>query len=170
MGVLKFWCTTCGGIWSERDSILILNDSAVSSNSDMGIVSTGILTLSNSIVSDHPNNGIQNRCWELHNCRATLINSKVSGNSGWQGGIYNLGGTLIVSDSVVSGNTATVKGGGVYNNSNGTAILIDTTIAGNTVSSSMTETAVLSSPSAAMNESGSITRRTTEQLTSPSFH
>ena len=48
----------------------------------------------------------------------TVSNSTVSGNTATStlgGGVYNLG-SLTLSDSTISGNTATTSGGGVYNN------------------------------------------------------
>ena len=61
----------------------------------------------------------------------TLTNSTVSGNSaGYGGGIFNAGtGTLTLTNSTVSANTATNSGGGIYNG--GDATLANTIVAGN---------------------------------------
>ena len=65
----------------------------------------------------------------------TLSNSTVSGNTATGnggGGIYNDGGMLTLSNSTVSGNTATGGGGGgIYNY--GTLTLSNSTVSGNTV-------------------------------------
>jgi len=60
----------------------------------------------------------------------TLTDSVVSGNSvtGWAGGIYN-SGTLNVADSTISGNTS-YGAGGIYDTGNMT--ITDSTISGNT--------------------------------------
>ncbi len=57
----------------------------------------------------------------------TIANGQITGNVG--GGIYS-SGTLTVSDSVISGNTAD-QGGGIYNH-NGTLVVNTSTISGNT--------------------------------------
>ncbi len=57
----------------------------------------------------------------------TLSNSIVSGNSG--GGIFNQGGTLTLSNSIVSGNTGDI-GGGIANE--GTLTITNSTVADNT--------------------------------------
>jgi CSLREA domain-containing protein len=65
----------------------------------------------------------------------TLTNSTVSGNSALVGGgIRNNGGTLTVGGSTVSGNTATTGVGGGITNPSGTLTVINSTISGNTSS------------------------------------
>ncbi len=62
----------------------------------------------------------------------TVTNSTLSGNSAWQyygGGIYNKSGTVTVTDSAFSGNSA-AKGGGIYNKS-GTLTVTNSTFSGN---------------------------------------
>ncbi len=61
----------------------------------------------------------------------TLTNSTVSGNTAaGGGGIANEGGTLTLNSSTVSGNTANGVGGGIYNSS-GTLTLNNSTVNGN---------------------------------------
>lgn len=64
----------------------------------------------------------------------TLTHSTVSGNSvrvdGDGGGIFNLGGTLVISSSIVMGNTADRGGGGVF--SIGELIIVDSDFISNT--------------------------------------
>lgn len=63
--------------------------------------------------------------------RVTLTNSTVSGNSateGSGGGISNEGGTLTLTNSTIAGNTAVRNGGGIF----GRATLTNSTISGNT--------------------------------------
>lgn len=52
------------------------------------------------------------------------------GNTDSGGGIYNGGGTLTVTDSTISGNTASFEGGGIYTTS-GTLAVTNSTISGN---------------------------------------
>ena len=67
----------------------------------------------------------------------TVTNSTVSGNTanvnGYGGGIDNLGGTLTITNSIVSGNTAKGDGGGIYTTS-GTLTVTNSTVSGNTSS------------------------------------
>jgi hypothetical protein len=66
----------------------------------------------------------------------TVTNSTVSGNSATKGGgIYNDGGgTATVTNSTISGNSANVNGGGIYIDS-GPVTLRNTIVAGNTATS-----------------------------------
>ena len=63
----------------------------------------------------------------------TLDNVTVTGGNSYGGGITNAG-TMTVTDSTISGNTASYEGGGIYNNG-GTMTVTDSTISGNTASS-----------------------------------
>jgi hypothetical protein len=69
----------------------------------------------------------------IHNLGTlTLTNSRVSGNvaSLWGGGIYNrYGATLTLDGSAITGNTAAENGGGLIND--GTSAVINSTISGN---------------------------------------
>ncbi|MBD3304850.1 hypothetical protein GF339_00670, partial [candidate division KSB3 bacterium] len=66
----------------------------------------------------------------------TLTDIEISGNTANDsGGLFNLSGTVTISGSVISGNTATYEGGGISNYS-GTATLTNVTISGNTAGSS----------------------------------
>jgi hypothetical protein len=60
----------------------------------------------------------------------TLTNSTVSGNSAGQGGGIDNYGTLTLIHSTVSGNSAAVGGGGIFNL--GTVTLTNSTVSGNT--------------------------------------
>jgi uncharacterized repeat protein (TIGR02543 family) len=62
----------------------------------------------------------------------TVTNSIVSGNSGFQGGgIDNASGLLTVTNSTISGNTSS-GGGGIYNTYGNTATVSNSTLSGNT--------------------------------------
>jgi CSLREA domain-containing protein len=64
----------------------------------------------------------------------TLTNSTVSGNTADNagGGIFNNAGTLTLINSIVSGNNAGVDGGGIRNDPGGTVTLTNSTVSGNT--------------------------------------
>jgi len=87
---------------------------------------------------DHRGGGIYND----YNATLTLSSCTISGNSGYQGvggGIYNDQGTLIVSNSTLSGNS-TWYGGAISNNGLGgggsaTATIINSTLTGNSATS-----------------------------------
>ena len=66
----------------------------------------------------------------------TVTNSTLSGNSayyGGGGGIWNNGGTVTVTNSTLSGNSSTWHGGGIYNWNGGTLTVINSTLSGNSV-------------------------------------
>jgi CSLREA domain-containing protein len=71
-----------------------------------------------------------------NNGTMTITNSTITANSasGPGGGIFN-NGPLTIADSTISGNTAGDAGGGIYNNS-GTLAITDSTISGNTAGDS----------------------------------
>ncbi|MBE8969279.1 DUF4347 domain-containing protein [Nostocales cyanobacterium LEGE 12452] len=120
-----------------------LTNSSVSSNTRFGIYNnaavigygaydSGILNLTNSSVSANTEGGISNLGSFLR-----LTNSSVSGNTG--SGIYNLGidgggyggalSSAILNNSTVSGNTAALNGGGIYNENS--LALLNATITNN---------------------------------------
>ncbi|MGA2649522.1 MAG: putative Ig domain-containing protein [Terracidiphilus sp.] len=98
-----------------------------------GVSNTGTLTLKNSTVSG--NSATTGQGGGIFNSGTlTVTNSTISGNSasgGAGGGIMNIGGgTLTATDSTISGNTAT-GGGGIY--AIGTTVnLANTIVSGNT--------------------------------------
>jgi hypothetical protein len=63
-----------------------------------------------------------------------LQETTVSGGraSGDGGGVANYGGTVTVTNSTLSGNTAPYTGGGIVNSSGGTVTVTDSTLSGNT--------------------------------------
>jgi fibronectin-binding autotransporter adhesin len=64
---------------------------------------------------------------------ATLSGLTITGGSAYirGGGIYNVGGTLDLSDCTIAGNTASFAGGGLDNNWTATATITDCTFSGN---------------------------------------
>jgi uncharacterized repeat protein (TIGR01451 family) len=117
-------------------SDLTISNGNIISGSGGGIFNLGTLTLTDVIVSGNINNtfiaeggGIQN------NGTLTLINSIVTGNALTSGnifgggGISNVGGTMVLSGSTVSGNTCNTNGGGIANL--GSLTLTNSTVSGN---------------------------------------
>lgn len=67
----------------------------------------------------------------------TVSKSTISGNTAYDGGgIYNQLGILTVSNSTINANTASRNGGGVFATRNGSVTITDSTISGNTASKS----------------------------------
>jgi hypothetical protein len=99
--------------------------STISGNSGGGIGNyDSTLTLTGSTVSGNGTSGtgVGGGIWnegEHPVGTVTVTNSTLSGNSaGTGGGIYNSWATVIVRDSTISGNSAAVEGGGIYNYGN----------------------------------------------------
>jgi hypothetical protein len=117
-----------GGTLTLTDSAI--SDNAAS-NFGGGIYNQyGTLTLTNTTVSDNwatiYGGGIFNS-----NGTLTLRNSTVSSNStSFGGGIFNTNGTLMLTDSTVSDNSAPY-GGGIFNYNHGTLTLSSSTVSGN---------------------------------------
>ncbi len=122
-----------GGI--DNGGTLTLTNSTVSGNTaggGGGIANGATATLTNSIVSGNTAAGDYGGISNFGTM--TIIDSTISGNNGDDsvGGIYNSGtGTLTLTNSTVSGNTAAVDGG-IRNDFGGTLTLNSSTVSGNT--------------------------------------
>jgi len=100
-----------------------------------GIMNSGTLTLTNSIISG---NSASFRGGGIYNGGTlTMSDSTLSGNSATGsnplvagGGIFNVG-TLTVTNSTLSANSALLYGGGINSNSPGTVALTNSTLFGN---------------------------------------
>ncbi len=98
-------------------------------------VNGSVLTLDGVTITAGRNDGGQGGGIYIHDITSKLIltNSVVSGNSAASGGgIFTWhGGTLTVMNSTISGNSATGSGGGIYTQ-NGATTVTNSTISGNT--------------------------------------
>ncbi|HTK78003.1 MAG TPA: choice-of-anchor Q domain-containing protein [Gemmataceae bacterium] len=121
-----------GGIYNA--GTLTLTDSKVRENSAAeggGIFNGGTLTLNNSAVSDNAG-GTGGGIYNFEAGTATLTNSAVSGNSasGVGGGIYNTH-ALRITNCALSGNSADASGGGLLNSVGNTAIITNSIVSQN---------------------------------------
>ena len=98
------------------------------------VAENGHLTLQEITVSGGANTSLYGRGGGLQNSGIlTLTNSTVSGNSASSGGGVHNNGTLTLTNSTVSGNSAANRGGGV-SNITGILTLVQTVVSGNTAS------------------------------------
>jgi len=151
-----------GGIYNEG-TLTITNSTITSNSTSLnggGIYNSGTVTITNSTLSDNSSSGVGGQGGGIYNAsNATLTNVTFSGNSAYNGGgifnksiltvtnsmlsgstaeagggIYNdINGTLTVTNSTVSDNTAASSGGGIYNNINSTLTVTNSTFSGNKV-------------------------------------
>ena len=94
-------------------------------------------TLSNGSAQDIGASGLDDDGGGIFNDGTlTVTNSTLSGNSaGWGGGIANVSsGTVTVKDSTLSGNSASEDGGGGIANINGTVTVKNSTLSDNSAS------------------------------------
>ncbi|MBO7726741.1 MAG: hypothetical protein J6S40_09790, partial [Thermoguttaceae bacterium] len=99
----------------------------IPSESGAAVIELISLTITGANLASYYGGGIFNESGTL-----TITNSTISGNTaGWGGGIYNYG-TLTIMNSTISGNTASYYGGGIFNR--GTLTITNSTISGNTAS------------------------------------
>jgi CSLREA domain-containing protein len=84
---------------------------------------TGSVTLRNSAVRDNASLGIDS------DSRLTLIDSSVTGNTGYLGGGISARRAISLTRTLISGNTAAIEGGGI--DSAGNLTVIDSAITGN---------------------------------------
>jgi CSLREA domain-containing protein len=131
-----------GGGGIQNSGTLNLHHSTVSGNSS-GIHNLGTLTVSNALVSANNGTGISSGVFGGAT-NATISNSLISNNS--NGGIFNNasnGGsaTLSINATTISGNSAQLIGGGVFNGaasstSRATLTIENSTISGNSAPNS----------------------------------
>ena len=134
------------GIFSKGDAIL--NNSTVTGNTadqGGGIASYSTLTITDSVISSntaqHHGGGILIRDGSLNMTNTLVINNAqtrygVGCSSCLGGGINKEGGTITLTDSTITGNSAGLEGGGLATRSGSSAgiTLINTTITGNSAS------------------------------------
>jgi hypothetical protein len=109
-----------GGVLTVRESVFFQNDGGAGGaifNDALGFftdpIAAGTLTVRNTVILENAANGVGS----LHDGRG--------------GGIANRGGVATIVNSVISGNTATAPGGGVYTCCGGTTTLKKTVVIGN---------------------------------------
>ena len=114
-------------ISNQGNSILNLNNIAISNQDGGGLYNNGTLTVDNSLINDNASRGIYNG--GIYNRGdLTIDNSIISNNIPW--GIESYG-NLTVDNSLISNNTSSEFGGGIFILS-GTSTLTNNTITGNT--------------------------------------
>ena len=99
-----------------------------------GVVSgdaTSIVSIENSDISGNTKSGLTNFGYAPDGGSAKISNSIIRNNSSsdWGGGIYN-GGTMYITNSSITGNTAH-QGGGIFTTVSGQVFLTNTTVSGN---------------------------------------
>jgi len=134
-----------GGIWNS--GTMTLTNTTISGNAEVvtpsgesggggGIFNQGTMTLIGTTVSGNTTNGYGGRGGGISNLdqMLTLINSTISGNTGYNGGaIFNRYGSIQLTYSTISGNTAIAQGGGIWNYG-GSANIKNTIVANNSPS------------------------------------
>ena len=116
---------------------LTMYDTAITGNEAQtfggGILNGGTLTMQGGTLADNTaqesgGGGLWNSASASDS--ASLSNATVTGNTAYYGGGILNAGALTLSETTVSGNTATCTGGGLYNVA--TVLLLASTISGNT--------------------------------------
>ena len=136
-----------GGLFSNGDATL--NNSTVSGNTTQrgggGIASYSTLTITDSVISNNTTQyhggGILIRDGSLNMTNTLVIDNTqtryaVGCSSCLGGGINKEGGTITLTDSTITGNSAGLEGGGLATRSGSSAgiTLVNTTITGNSAS------------------------------------
>ena len=126
-----------GGAFNNAGTLNVYNstlsgNTATASNGGGAIYSNGTLNVYNSTLSS---NTATNGGGIFNSSTVNVSNSDISGNTaGGGGGIWNQGNNLTVSNSTLSGNSAT-SGGGALRNFGGTITITNSTLSGNSGSS-----------------------------------
>jgi hypothetical protein len=131
---------TGAGVYNYRGTVT-LTRSVITGNDGGGVMNYAYydpahVSISQSLITDNRGPGVLNQsCYYCSSTSATvmLIESVISRNTGR--GIENLGGTITITNSTISGNTAIGVGGGVLNVW-GSITLLQSTISANTASGS----------------------------------
>jgi predicted outer membrane repeat protein len=97
-----------------------------------GIVNSGTLTVTNSMISGNTSSGLYGGGIYNNEGTLTVTDSTLSNNNAVErgGAIYSIEGNLTIVDITVSGNTSDL-GGGIYNGTDGMTSITDSTISGN---------------------------------------
>jgi hypothetical protein len=101
------------------------------------VVGSGVtVTLNNLVItggfSNYLGGGLGNIGGTLTVNNSTVTGNTFKGNGPGGAGIANQGGTLTLNDTTVTGNTSSAAGGGILNDSGGTVTLNDSTASANT--------------------------------------
>jgi polymorphic membrane protein len=129
-----------GGAVFFENGTLTVTDSTITNNVANyggGLTNySGTLIMSNSVMSKNkaiPYNGNPSFGGGLLSTTAhdTITNSVISGNSATKGAGLAVYGTATISNSTISKNSATDKGGGIYNGTGHTLTVTNSTISGN---------------------------------------
>jgi predicted outer membrane repeat protein len=127
-----------GGIGSGSNGTVSISDSTVSDNDGPGIQLFGAsVSLTNSSVSGNTTSGSGGGIFAFEG-GGDLTNSTVTGNTAGEngGGIYMAPGSFRLNNSTVSENTAGGNGGGIYLTGASSDLgLTDSTVSGNTATS-----------------------------------
>lgn len=128
-----------GAIYVERDGTVTINSSIICSNSGGGIyVGSGLgipsLTINDTLITDNQSRidgaGIRTRRATVTINRSTISNNHANGRRNG-GGIYVFEAeSMTLNDSVISGNSASMNGGGLHLSDSPTTIS-NSTISGN---------------------------------------
>ena len=136
-----------GGLYNYYGSMTLnnstTNDNAANGNDSSGSGGGGIynragtLALNNSSTSDNTAK-VSGGGIHIYEGTVTLNHSNVNTNQttdsgGSAGGIFNMAGTITITDSKISGNTSLYDGGGILNHS-GTLNITHSLVSGNTAS------------------------------------
>ena len=113
-----------------------------------GILNYGVLTLTNSVLSNNPSRGIYNYGILVLNSSSIHDNQAYHG-----GGIYNNNGTVVLNSSSIMSNSVHVFGGGVLND-HGNLIMNNSIIANNTACNQSCPFTALRLPMTALPDTG----------------
>jgi predicted outer membrane repeat protein len=107
-----------GGVWLRVRSLTISNDSTVNGNlagkNGGGIWNRGIVTILSSTVSDNIARGKGGGLYYKSHRPSTIQNSTFDGNHAKFGGGIATQGNLTITQTTISNNVATRKGGGIF--------------------------------------------------------
>lgn len=100
------------GVYNSVFATTTITGCAISDSSSTGIFNTGVLTVINSAIRDNGGNGIRHDPSIVR--LLTITNSSITGNAALEGaGIWS-GGDTEIYDSSIAENSAVSTGGGVY--------------------------------------------------------
>jgi hypothetical protein len=116
---------------------LTISNGLVANNSGAGIDNYGVLTISNTTLS---NNSAYDAgaIYNEYGATLTVNGCTLSGNSAnLVGGAIANDGTATISNTTLSNNSAASSGGGIFNNGSGTLIVTGSTLSGNSAGGSV---------------------------------
>lgn len=128
---------TAGAVAVDGGSLVVTNSAIIGNSAPTGgaIANSGVVQITGSVLADNVASTIGGAvAFGSSSGSLTIVESTLSGNSSANGGAIgtSVGGTVVMTNSTLAGNTASGKGGAFYGHKYPHLTLTNATVSGNT--------------------------------------